>query len=476
MRIPRDRLQARSSFDESSTFRIILLTALLSYVSSVTGAQEVQSDPIRLVDAVEWALSNHPAVSEARAESLAAEEAIEVARTAYLPRLDLLLQTNRATRNNVFGLLLPQLVIPSVNGPVLQENAGGAVWNTAAGVLLSWEAVDFGRRKAAVDQAQSNAAFANARQTLTDLELSATAADAFLRVLAADKHVQAVQANVERLDIFADTVRVLVNSDLRPGVEQSRAEAELAAARNRLTEAERDAEIARIVLVDSLGMPGAPMAGIEAGRLLDVPPSLVTPLSQLESHPSAVAAQARIDTVSAREREAARSAFPSIDLQAAYNGRGVNRNIDGSSSSLGPNIDNWAVGFSVTFSPSELIKARRQRSVEARNLDSAIAGYQRTLQALETGVARARANTAAAREIASNTLEQVQAARDTASQANARYDAGLNDVVDVADAERLLAEAEARNAIARIAIWQGLLMEAVAVGDLRPFLQQTQSP
>jgi outer membrane protein len=71
-----------------------------------------------LSGAVELALKNHPAVREARAGSAAASGEIVVARTAYLPRLDLLWQANRATRNNVFGSLLPQSVVPPVSGPM----------------------------------------------------------------------------------------------------------------------------------------------------------------------------------------------------------------------------------------------------------------------------------------------------------------------------------------------------------------------
>ena len=48
---------------------------------------------------------------------------IQLARTAYLPRVDALAQVNRATRNNVFGLLLPQGVIPAISGPVLGTKA-----------------------------------------------------------------------------------------------------------------------------------------------------------------------------------------------------------------------------------------------------------------------------------------------------------------------------------------------------------------
>src|SRR6266567_1692869 len=83
------------------------------------GAQPAPSGPLSLNDAVQLALKNYPAINESRARAQAADEGIGVARTAYLPRLDMLWQGNRATRNNVFGLLLPQAILPPISGPVL---------------------------------------------------------------------------------------------------------------------------------------------------------------------------------------------------------------------------------------------------------------------------------------------------------------------------------------------------------------------
>src|SRR5207245_9627441 len=87
----------------------------------------------------------------------------------YLPRADLLCQGNRASRNNVFGLLLPQAVIPAVSGPVLSTTSTQGVWGSAAGLLFSWELIDFGTRRARVDSARAAANQANEQLALTRL-------------------------------------------------------------------------------------------------------------------------------------------------------------------------------------------------------------------------------------------------------------------------------------------------------------------
>lgn len=444
---------------------------------AVAGAQEATDAPLTLSAAVDQALRTHPATREARAGSAAALAEVDVARTAYLPRLDMLWQVNHATRNNVFGLVLPQPVLPLVSGPVVAKTMDG-VWSSAGGLLLSWEAVDFGRRKATVDVARAESGAADALGRATALDIASAAADAYLGVLAAEASLAAAHANVVRLETFATTVRALVQNQLRAGAEQSRADAELAAARNRQTDARRNAELARLALAEALGRPGTPIV-LAPGPLLQPPARLLgTEAFAPATHPRAVAANAQTEAIRAHDRALDRSYFPRIELQAALAGRGVGRQIDGTSSGSGLALDvpNWAVGLSVTFPAMEVFRTQAKRRVEAERVGEATARYDRTLQALQTQEARARTVITAAYEIAANTPQQLQAARDGDAQARARYDSGLTNVLEVAEAQRLLAEAEAESAVANLAVWRALLADAVLRGDIQPFLNQVRAP
>src|SRR5262249_53786516 len=201
---------------------------------------------LTLTDAIQLALRNYPAIKETRARAQAAEQGVSVARTAYLPRLDMLWQENRGTTNNVFGLLFPQYTLFSMTGPALgTRSLGDSVWGSAGAVLLSWEAVDFGLRKASVDVARAQHSLANNESALTELDVASAPADAFLTVLASDESVRAARANVDRLQVFATNVRTLVQNQLRPAADQSRAEAELAVANNQLSQAVQAADVAR---------------------------------------------------------------------------------------------------------------------------------------------------------------------------------------------------------------------------------------
>lgn len=453
-----------------NVMKSMVMTAWLLTLAGAAVAQPAPAGPLTLAAAVELAVANHPALRQARAGALAAGADVDVARTAYLPRLDVLWQANRATRNNVFGLLLPQLVIPPVSGPVL-DRTSNSVWNSAAGVLFAWDAVDFGRRAASVEQARAEARVAEARQAVSELDVATAAADAYLGVLAAEAVAGAARANVERLTTFAASVRVLVESQLRAGAESSRVEAEVAVARNRLIEAERNEAVARLALADALGLPGAPLT-LSPGPLSEPAPFSPALAPNLSAHPRAAAADARRETMRARERVAARSSAPRVEIQSAVSGRGVTESVDGSTagSGLGLQVPNWAVGVSVAFPSFEVFRMRARQRAEAGRVQEAAAEYDLTLQTLQTQEASAREFVAAAYQVAANTPAQVRAAREGDAQARARYDAGLTTVLEVAEAQRLLADAEADGAIARLAVWRSLLAQATLRGEVTSFV------
>lgn len=442
-------------------------------------AQSLASQPLKLESAIDLALTNYPAIRAARAQAQAAEAGIDVAKTAYLPRTDLLWQENRASRNNIFGLLLPQAIIPGISGPVLGTKSYDSVWGSAGGVLLSWEPFDFGFRKANTDLSRALTHQAEAVVEVTRLDVASSAADAFLSVLAAEQTVRAAEANVERLQVFARTVHVLVDNQLRAGADASRADAELAAARIQLIQAQQTVEINRATLAESLGLAGTQVT-IEAGPLLSLPSGAEIPPAPIESHPLAVAQAAAVETVRARERVLERSFFPRFNFQTSFSGRGTGALLNGdrdNSKGLLPDTPNWASGISITFPLFDIFGIRGRRRVEASNAIAEKARLDQTMQTLKAQDARARALIDGARKIAENTPVQLNAAREAESRARARYQAQLANVTEVADAQRLLLQSEIDDALARLSVWRALLAAAKVSGDLKPFLQQvTNTP
>ena len=228
----------------------------LAVLAQVHGAAEQAPAPLTINQAVQQAVEKYPAVRASLERVQSASAAVDLARTAYLPRADLLAQLNRATRNNVFGLVLPQSVLPSMSGPVLGTNDLTSVWGSAVGVLFSWEPFDFGLRRAHMESAESAGKRAEAGVNVTRLEVAAGAADACLTLLAAQQTVVAARAGVDRATVLAQVVEGLAKAGLRPGADAARTRAELARARTQVIQAEQSVAGARASLAQFLALLG----------------------------------------------------------------------------------------------------------------------------------------------------------------------------------------------------------------------------
>jgi outer membrane protein TolC len=350
----------------------------------------------------------------------------------------------------------------------------GSVWGSAGGVLFSWEPFDFGYRHETVKAAEAIASQASAEAGLTRLEVAAKTVEAFLNLLAAGQRVRSARADVERRQVFGKSVHVLVDNQLRPGADASRADAELAAARTRLIEAQAMEQAGEAGLAATLGIAGNQVK-CAPGPLLELPPEEASPGTPAAGHPLAVIEKAKIEENSAKLKAVERSYGPHLNLESTVYGRGSGARVDGSRAGglngLGLERTNWAAGLTVTFPLAEIASLRARRQIAAANERAEQARYNQVVQDLTGESEKARAFLEGARRVAENTPIELKSARDSESQARARFQAGLGTVVDVAEAQRLLVQAETEDALARLNVWRALEGLAVAKGSLEPFLQ-----
>ncbi|MBI2188596.1 MAG: TolC family protein [Acidobacteria bacterium] len=447
----------------------------LTLAAATAGAQTpAPPSPLTLPQAVQYAVEHYPAIQASLARVSAQQAGVDLARTAYLPRVDYGIQINRATRNNVAGLLLPGTPVPPISGPASDSASSSTIWGTATGLLLSWETFDFGLRRASVGLAEAEVTRARTSADLTRLEVGVRTADAFLRLAAAQETVRAARANVERQEVFANSVAVLVKNELRPGADDSRAQAELALARIQLIQAEQAEQIARAQLAQWLGVTPAGVQ-IAAAPLLETaplpPPVPATPAV----HPLAETQMAAVTSSRALQNVLGRSYVPRIDFQTAYSVRGSGALANGVNLGGGRGLDfdtpNWAAGLTATFPLFDWFAVRERKRIEAQHERAELAGYDRVVQELSSQSEQARAELDGARRIAQNTPIQLTAARVLEQQSRARYEAGLATIIEVADAQRLLLQSEVGDAVARLGVWRALVAEAAARGDLTELLR-----
>ncbi len=451
------------------------VVALSTTARAQTGGSQNPPTALTLEQALQYALDHYPTVRAALEQVNASTANVSVAKAAALPRFDSLWQTNRATANNSFGQLLPQSVLPSISGPVLPSASGQSVWGSAAGALFSWEPVDFGLRNATTREAEAGLVRARAEEGLTRLAVQNAVGVAFLGVVSAQQALAAAEADVKRRDVLARAAHTLVDNQLRPGAEASRADAELAAARTRSIQARQAVTVTQATLGRVLGIAEGPVV-VNSARLLDNAAPSVPPTVSVPEHPLIQSEQAAVDLARARETVLAKTDRPRLYLQSSVFARGSGANpdgqLDGGADGLGLERANWAAGVEVVF-PNLFdfasLKARRAAAGALTRAEGA--RYDEAVLTVTSQQRTADAVVDAARAIAQNTPIQLTAARQSEAQARARYDAGLAGIIEVAEAQDLLVGAEYQDAAARVDVWRALLARAVAQGSLSSLVE-----
>jgi outer membrane protein len=447
----------------------------LAAQSNPVESSQTNTAEISLNDVVQSAVRDYPQIHISQEELNASIADIRQARTAYLPRADALLQANRATRNNVFGTLLPQSTVPTISGPVIGSNNAGSVWGSAAGVLVSWQPFDFGLRHANVQAARAAKDKADAALLNSELDVGAAAADAFLTHVAAKETVRAASAAVENWNTLLKTIHALVAAQLRPGADESRIEAELAMARTQLVYGQQAEQESKATLSKFLSSP-TPDLNLDSERLLtQLPLAQEEPGFNSAAHPLMEEQKAAVAQSTAQLRALNRTWVPQFTLEGGASARGTGAESDGTRlpgwNGLAPNVQNYAAGFNVTFSFLDFASVHAKESAQSATVRAEQARAQLIDKALKESFEKAKAALIAAREVANNTPIELKSAHTAFDQAKARYQAGLTPIDDLAQAQRLLVQAEVDDSIARLNVWRALLQLDAARGDLQSFLQ-----
>lgn len=461
-------------------FLMLCVVAVPRALPAQAPSQAGLPQTLTLDQAIQYATDHYPTVRAALEQVNASMAGVDVARAAYLPRLDSLWQSNRATANNIFGQILPQGIVPAISGPVLSSTSSQSVWGSATGALFSWEPLDFGLRHAGVVSAQAALTQARAGETLTRLDVQNAVAAAFLGIVAAQQAVTAAQADVNRRNVLLQSVQALVINQLRPGADQSRAEAERAAAQTRLLQARQALTIARTTVNRVLGSTAGVVTVTADPLLARLPPADIGPAAAA-THPLAQVRQANVEQARAQEDVLAKADYPRVFVQSSVFARGSGANpsgvFDGGLDGLGLDRANWAAGVQILF-PNlfdfSSLRARKAAAAAASRANAAL--HDEALLTITNQQQTAAALLETTRAVAANTPIQLAAAQQSDMQARARYDAGLATILEVAEAQSLLAQAEVQDQLARVDVWRALLAAAVAQGDLAPFLTILRQP
>ena len=449
------------------------LVALSAGGGHVRAQAPAAASAMTLEQAVRYALAHHPAVAGALARIDGARAARDLAAAARIPTLDSAAMVGGATGNVTAGSFFPMSGVPGSSGPVGTTSLGGAAWTTTAALVSTVPLTGFVRANRLTSARAAAEHAAESGADAVRLDVAYTAAAAYLRAMAAAAAQRATEAGVRRARTLLTRTDALVTQQLRPGADLSRARAELADAERDEANAQRQRAIAEAQLAEAVGS-ATPVAAMDTAVVAASP----LPASSADHPLIAEAKDAEVAAI--RERDvAALGWWPRLDVIGALWARGSGIAVNGvvapsMHDGLNPAVPNWALGLSVSWP----LLGFPAISAESRRTDAVVAMANASERAVENAVSSARraadADAAGAAMVAQRSKVALDAARIALDQAAARYDAGLSSVADVADAQRLLARAEAADAVAGIESLAAQLGVARAGGNLQALLALTK--
>jgi outer membrane protein len=455
-----------------AAIRVLLLLQVVA--AAVFAQQPPTPSNMTIAQAVEGAVRIYPSIRVTQEQMRAAAAGIRLAQTAYLPRVDTLAQVNRATRNTFYGLLLPQGIIPGMDG--VPSNNFGSVWDSGLGVLVTWQPFDFGLRAANVAAATAGRERAQAAVNRTEYDVSVATADAFLTVIAAQQTAEAARAAVESWQILQRSIHALVAAQLRPGADESRVEAELALTQTQLAQAQQAIDVARATLSQFVGAPPAQL-NLSAGRLVaGLPAERAEPALLVVSNPLAIEQNAAIAQAQSQLKSIERTYYPQFFVQGVAAARGTGMLTDGARlgglNGLAPTVQNYGIGLTLTFPVMDKFAIAEQEAMQSANIRANQAQYQLITTQLQAQYDTALATMAGARRVAANTPIEVSSASTAVRQATAQYQSGLAPIDNLAQAQRLLVQAQIDDALARLNVWRARLQVETTRGNIQPFLAE----
>ncbi|MDB5098437.1 MAG: outer rane efflux protein [Cyanobacteria bacterium RYN_339] len=364
---------------------------------------------------VRQALAKVPAIAATRLATQAQQQRVEAARGGYWPAVTLNAGLSRTT-----------------NASNAQTTATPFDLATG-GVGVHQELYNFGRTDAQVEAAQATLAASTSQELLAGVEVAHQARRAYVgwvQALGLEDQAGEQRKAAERVSAQA---QAFFRAGARAKLDVTRAKVAVEQAKAAEVGAHTAVEQANAELATAVGAPG-PLVGQP-----DFAP--VPPVGKLErkdlaaladAHPQLLAANARLAQARAALATAEATGKPDLGADGTYGVRA--RDWEGA--------PNWQIGLSASwlvFNGGAL-----QRTIDAARLQerSVQQDFESQRQAVQLAVSKAHLGVKGAAAKLPAVAAALASAKENVYQAEGRYKAGVGSIIEVSDAEGLLAVAE----------------------------------
>ncbi len=369
-----------------------------------------------LADITSTALKNHPLILQSEADVAAAAARKGQARSAWYPSIDL---STGYSRVRTFRT---------------SEDRDDTTPNVFARGDLNWTLYDFGRTGASVDRADANAALSreNAATTREDVVFVATVA--FYNVLRAERTLEFQRENLRQQESLYRQASAFYEAGVRAKIDVVRAEANLYDARAQLSQAENGLRVARITLLQRIGVDGP--AGFQLfGTLpeLSIPGTLQDWVAEAERNRPELRALVEKERAATESLRLARAGYLPFLVGSAGYGFGAEEV---------PLQENYALSVTLIYPLFSGFETRELAREALATISSAKYEFIEAKRRVRLEVEVSAYGVQEAVERLSARRKQRDASEENLRLATARYEVGAGDIIEMTDAQAQMVRAE----------------------------------
>jgi outer membrane protein TolC len=368
---------------------------------------------------------------------------------------------------------VPETDLPRIGGEKATSSTNWTPYaSTLAALTVDQEVYDFGRIAAQAAVGDALAQVAKASADNVDLDVQLGVEEAFHAVLAAKQVQRATEEAFKRASTHRDYAQAATRSGMRPPIELTRAQADVALLEVRRVRAATGLEATQAALAAAIGSDQLEVDAREppAGETLN--PAFDEALRRAQSaNPAIAAAIAHLRAQEQLSRAVLRELAPNLFASATLSGRaGGSLPSSGMTSDVPygdgwlPDVGNWHLGLVLQWNIFDMTVLRRREAAKARE-DAARADLQLVRTNVTLAAQRSWLDLDASTRAMPGLDQSLRAAQANQAQADARFRAGLGTSVELADAEALLTNAELEVALGRFAVARARAALGRAIGE-----------
>lgn len=449
-------------------YRLILV--LIFYYPNINAQQQSQAS---LKELLQLAENNYPVLKSKALDVQAAQKGIDISKSTNSPSLDASYQLNYATYNNITGMAYPQYLIP-ISGPPSSSNSMSGVFGSATSLILNWRPITFGQKDAQVNYSESGLQYIKADAQNEIFRHKLKVINAYLDVLTATELIKVYEENLKRTEANLATVKTLVITGIKPGVDSALLKAETSKAKVDLLNSQKNKDQAVIILSQLLAAD-IPAAVNDSSYFSKLPAVYMN--ADTLQNPLLSLYKSSIDLSEARKKVLSKTGTPTLGTWSTLYARGSGIKHDGTvkaTDGFGFQRVNYGVGLQLSFPILQSTRIKPQLQQQ----DFVIKSNEEKLNEISLQLKKQN-------EIADNTLSTALAVvketplyYESAAFAyralQSRYQSGLANFSDLVQAQYGLIKAETENKTAFMGVWKALLYKAAVTGDLNLFLNQVK--